>query len=238
MAERESVLEKALHHAQAYITRLGEQPVASTATLEALRRDLAKPLSDEGVSPERAIDELVEDDSAGLVGSAGGRFFGWVIGGSLPVATAADRLTSVSDQSAALYACSPAASVVEEVAGAWLKDILGIPSRGSFAFVTGCQMAHVTCLSAVRGALLRKCGWDVAEQGLAGAPRVRILANEHRHGSIARAAGLLGLGRSNIEPLATDEIGRVATEARCEAALMLDVDPLGWSGAKVQARGC
>jgi glutamate/tyrosine decarboxylase-like PLP-dependent enzyme len=136
-----------------------------------------------------------------------------VIGGTLPVAMAADWLTSAWDQNATISACAPAAGVAEEIAGAWLKDLLDLPAESSFAFVTGCQMAHVTCLAAARGALLSRCGWDVGEQGLAGAPKIRILANEHRHGSIDRAIGLLGLGRANIEPLKTDAVGRVDVDA-------------------------
>jgi glutamate/tyrosine decarboxylase-like PLP-dependent enzyme len=154
-----------------------------------------------------------------LIGSASGRFFGWVIGSTLPAAVAADWLTSVWDQNAALHACSPSAAVVEEVVGAWLKELLALPPQSSFALVTGCQMAHATGLAAARGAVLRKLGWDVAERGLYGAPTIRILANAQRHASIVRAAILLGLGRANIEPLATDELGRVIPSALEQALI-------------------
>ena len=94
----------------------------------------------------------------GIIDSAGGRFFGWVIGGSLPAALAADWMTSTWDQNAGLYACAPAAAVVEETAGRWLKELLHLPAGASFALVTGCQMAHATCLAAARHAVLAKCG--------------------------------------------------------------------------------
>jgi glutamate/tyrosine decarboxylase-like PLP-dependent enzyme len=216
-SENPRILEIAMRHAQSYLSGLDGRSVASSDSLDTLRRNLSKPLPDHGVSPEQVIDDLVRDASPGLIGSAGGRFFGWVLGGTLPVALAADWLTSAWDQNAALHACAPAAGVVEEIAGAWLKDLLALPAQSSFAFVTGCQMAHVICLAAARGALLRKCGWDVGEHGLAGAPKIRILANENRHGSIDRAIGLLGLGRANIEPLKTDAAGRIESDALRDA---------------------
>jgi glutamate/tyrosine decarboxylase-like PLP-dependent enzyme len=211
------VLDCALGHARRYLAGLEDGPVGSTIGLEGLRERLDKPLGREGLPASEVIDQLVRDAAPGLVASAGGRFFGWVLGGAVPAAVAADWLTSIWDQNAALYACSPAAAIVEEVAGAWLKDLLGLPMQASFAFVTGCQMAHVTCLAAARHALLKKRGWSVEEDGLAGAPAVRILTSEHGHGSIARAVGLLGLGRKNIVRLATDTHGRIEPLALADA---------------------
>jgi glutamate/tyrosine decarboxylase-like PLP-dependent enzyme len=108
----------------------------------------------------------------GILGSSGGRFLAWAIGGSLPAALAADWLASTWDQNAALYACGPAAAVVEEVAGAWLKQLLTLPVDASFALVSGCQMAHVTCLAAARHELLARRGWDVEKKGMAGSPAI------------------------------------------------------------------
>jgi len=219
-SEDRRTLEVTLRHAQAYLAELGASPVGATADLATLRRRLGKPLAEHGVAPDAVIDELVADAGAGLLGSAGGRFFGWVLGGSLPAAIGADWLATIWDQNAALHACSPAAGVAEEVAGRWLQDLLRLPADSSFGFVTGCQMAHVTCLAAARHALLGAHGWDVEAQGLAGAPAVRILASDVHHGSIERAVALLGLGRQNITPLATDALGRVepAQLARALAA--------------------
>ena len=125
---------------------------------------------------------------------------------------AADWLTTAWDQNAGIHACGPAASVVEEVAAGWLKDIFGLPAETSVGFVTGTQMAHATCLAAARHAVLRDRGWDVEAKGLAGSPAIRILANADRHGSVDRAVRFIGLGSDNIVPLATDEDGRVPPE--------------------------
>jgi glutamate/tyrosine decarboxylase-like PLP-dependent enzyme len=173
------------------------------------------------VAPDRVVAELVKDVAGGLLGSAGGRFFGWVIGGSLPAALAADWLTSTWDQNAAIYATSPAAAVVEEVAGGWLKDILGLPAQASFALVTGCQMAHTTCLTAARHSLLAKHGWDVEQSGLYGAPPIRILSSTSRHASFERAVRLLGLGLSQVKYLPTDSQDRLQPDA-LEQALQED----------------
>ena len=136
-------------------------------------------------------------------------FFGWVIGGTLPVALAADWLTSAWDQNAASNATAPAEDVVEEVCGAWAKELLRIPRSASFAFVTGCQMAHTTALAAARHKLLSDRGWDVEHSGLAGAPVLRILTTQNRHESIIRSARLLGLGAEAIEYVPSDNMGRM-----------------------------
>jgi glutamate/tyrosine decarboxylase-like PLP-dependent enzyme len=168
---------------------------------------LRKPLNDQSMDPDVVIKELVRDTRDGLVGSAGGRFFAWGIGGSLPAALAADWLTSAWDQNAVLYACGPAAAIVEEIVGEWLKDLLGLPSSATFALVSGCQMAHVTCLASARHALLADRGWDVERKGLFAAPRIRVLAS-NRHGSIERAIRLLGMGEDQVADLPLDERAR------------------------------
>jgi len=203
-------LERTLDHALAYLAGLDHAPVAATATLAELRARLALPLPDVGRDPARVIDDLVVDVAGGLIGNAGGRFFGWVIGGAVPAALAADWLTATWDQNAALYACGPAEAVIEEVCGTWLKELLDLPSDASFALVTGCQAAHVTCLAAARHALLARRGWDVERDGLAGAPPLRILSSGERHGSIERAVRLLGLGSACVVDLPTDDDGCLA----------------------------
>ncbi len=210
-------LERALGHALAHLDGLDQAPVAATATLAELRGRLARPLLDAGLDPARVIDELVADAAGGILGSAGGRFFGWVIGGTVPAALAADWLTATWDQNAALYACGPAEAIIEEVCGAWLKDLLGLPADAGFALVTGCQAAHVTCLAAARHALLARRGWDVERDGLAGTPPIRILTGGERHGSIERAARLLGLGSACVLDLPTDENGCLAPDTLAAA---------------------
>jgi len=206
-------LEKALNSALEYLRDLDRAPVRATTDTATLRRKLGKTLSAEGMPADRVIEELLADVEGGLVGSAGGRFFAWVMGGSLPAALAADWLTSTWDQNAAQSTSAPAASIVEEIAGAWLKDLFGLPSETSFALVTGCQMAHATCLSAARHSLLEQRGWDVERSGLYGAPPIRIITTDYHHGSIERAVRLLGMGLSHIISLPADNGGQLAFEA-------------------------
>jgi glutamate/tyrosine decarboxylase-like PLP-dependent enzyme len=209
-------------HAVSYLQALDQSPVAAPADLATLRQRLNKPLTDESVAPDQVIDELVRDVEGGINGSAGGRFFGWVIGGSVPAALAADWLTSTWDQNAGLYACAPAAAVVEEVAGVWLKNLLGLPEKASFALLTGTQMAHVTCLAAARHSLLTRRGWDLEHLGLYAAPPIRILCSTQRHGTIDRAIRLLGFGRQHLVCLPSDSLGRLSVEALSDA---LAADP-------------
>ena len=205
-------LHTAFAAAQSYLTNLNQAPVAAAVDIDTLRNRLGRELTAQGLPPEQVVAELLEDVTGGIVGCAGGRFFAWVVGGSLESALAADWLTTAWDQNAALYASAPAAAVVEEVSGGWLKEILGLPEPASFAFVNGCQMAHVTCLAAARHEVLAKQSWDVERQGLSGAPRIRILTGQ-RHGSVDRAVRLLGMGTSQIVGVATDALGRVQAEA-------------------------
>src|SRR5882724_619312 len=206
-------LDAAFDQAVNHLEHLDQTSIAATADLATLRERLHKPLARGGVAPEQVVRELNADVSGGLLGSAGGRFFGWVMGGALPAAVGADWLTSVWQQNSALYACSPAAAVVEETVGAWLKEILGLPETASFGLVTGCQMAHVTCLAAARHALLRRRGWDVESQGMFGAPAIRILSSSECHGSFERAVRLLGFGQSKVKLLPVDDQGRLVSEA-------------------------
>jgi glutamate/tyrosine decarboxylase-like PLP-dependent enzyme len=153
----------------------------------------------------------------GLLASPSGRFFGFVIGGGMPAALAADWLTSTWDQNAGLFVLSPAASVVEEVVGGWLAELLGLPEDVSFGFVTGVQMANFTALAAARHEVLRRAGWDVEESGLVGAPPVRMLAGQGRHDTVDRAARYLGLGRAAIVPVEADDQGRMRPDALRQA---------------------
>ncbi len=214
-------LETALHNALLHLENLEHNSVATPVDLGTLRKRLGKPLRDNGIPPEQVVTELVGDVEGGILGSAGGRFFGWVVGGSLPAALAADWLTSAWDQNAVLFASGPAAAVVEEIVGGWLKEILGLPARASFALVTGCQMAHATCLAAARHALLLKRGWNVEEQGLYGAPPIRILTSGARHGSFERAVRLLGLGQARVVCLPVDPEDRLQADV-LEQALNAD----------------
>jgi glutamate/tyrosine decarboxylase-like PLP-dependent enzyme len=208
-AQYEEVLRQAYEKAIAFLASLDTAPVAATADLETLRRQLGRPLGEQGIAAEQVLADLVADVEGGIIGSAGGRFFGWVIGGAVPAAVAADWLTSAWDQNGAIYATSPAASVAEEIVGAWLKEILGLPEGASFALVTGCQMAHVTALAAARHWVLEQKGWDLVEKGLSGAPEIRVLASDQKHASVVRALRLLGIGRAQVVDLRTDAMNQV-----------------------------
>jgi glutamate/tyrosine decarboxylase-like PLP-dependent enzyme len=212
-----TTLDLAVREAKSWLDNVGEKSVAATDNVETLRGKITSNLCEKGVAPEDVIRELVGATSGGLLGSAGGRFFGWVIGGSLPSALAADWLTSTWEQNAALYACGPAVSIVEEVAGEWIKEVLHLPMESSFAFTTGCQLAHFTCLAAARASVLKKAGWNINEYGLFGAPAIRILTSEHRHGSIDRAVRYLGLGNKSLLSLKTDAQGRIEPSTLKEA---------------------
>lgn len=216
-------LEHALRASVRFLDGHAHEPVAATASHAELLSHLSRPLADEGLPAKVVVDELARDVVRGLNRIGGGRFYAWVNGGSLPAALAADWLTAAWDQNSGLFAVSPAASVVEEVAGGWLKDLLGLPPSVSFALVTGCQMAHFTCLAAARNHLLSERGWDVERQGLHGAPRIRMLTNDQYHGTVPRALRYLGIGTDAIEPLAADDRGRLTADA-LERALHDDPD--------------
>jgi glutamate/tyrosine decarboxylase-like PLP-dependent enzyme len=211
------VLERALHHADAYLTSLAERPVAVPADPDALRAALAVPLTDDGVAPEQVIDELVAAADPGLVASPGPRYFGFVTGGAVPAALAAEWLAAAWDQNAFTFVSSPAASVVEEVVERWVLDVLGLPADASVGLVTGAQMANATCLAAARDTLLARAGWDVARDGLIGAPPVTVIAGEEAHATIFSALRLIGLGAGTPRLVAVDGQGAIDP-----AALALD----------------
>ena len=218
-----SLLDLTAAHATRYLETVDSRPLAATASLEELRARLAKPLPEASTAAEQVIDDLVRDTAGGILGSTSGRFFGWVTGGTLPVALAADWLTSAWDQNGASNLTAPAEAVVEEVCGEWAKQLLGLPATASFAFVTGCQMAHTTALASARHKLLRDRGWDVEEKGLAGAPPLRLLTTESRHESIIRAVRLLGIGANAIRTVPADNLGRMNT-VELETALRQSAD--------------
>ena len=215
MNETRDLLRRTAELAANYLESLGERPVFPHVDPEELRETLGGPLSEEPLPAETVLEELVEGAEPGVVALGSGRYFGFVIGGSLPAALAADWLTSAWDQNAGLYVGGPSASVVEQVTREWLVELLGLPAEASIGFVTGTQMAHVTGLAAARWHVLDAVGWDVGARGLTGAPRVRVLVGEKRHVTIDRALRLLGLGAPQV--LAADSQGRLVPGALQEA---------------------
>jgi glutamate/tyrosine decarboxylase-like PLP-dependent enzyme len=198
-----------------YVESLGERPVYPNVTPEQLRAALGGPMPEEPLPDEQVVEELVADAQPGVVATGSGRYFGFVIGGGLPAALAADWLTSAWDQNAGLYAAGPSASIVEQVTRDWLLELLGLPGEASIGFVTGTQVAHVTGLAAARWHVLDDAGWDVGGEGLAGGPRVRVLAGAKRHVTVDRALRLLGLGMP--ETVAADDQGRMRADALAAA---------------------
>jgi glutamate/tyrosine decarboxylase-like PLP-dependent enzyme len=221
-----NVLDVAAAHAARYLETLSSRPIAANASIKELRSRLFRPLPEFAMDPKDVIEELVRDTEGGLMGSSSGRFFGWVIGGTLPAALAADWLTSAWDQNAASNLTAPAEAVVEEVCGDWMKDLLGIPKSASFAFVTGCQMAHTTALAAARHQLLQERGWDVEQSGLSGAPQLKILTTKSRHESILRSARLLGIGTGAVEYIPSDGTGRMQIGGLAKALERLNSQPV------------
>jgi glutamate/tyrosine decarboxylase-like PLP-dependent enzyme len=203
------VLADAARLARDFVGTLPDRPVGASADIEELRLRLDRGLTDRGEDPRTVVQDLARDVEPGLIASAGPRYFGFVIGGALPVAVAADWLVSAWDQNGGGYTASPALSVAEEVAARWVRELVGLPSDCGLGFVTGCQMAHFTCLAAARNAVLRRADWDVEANGLQGAPEVRVIAGEQCHVTIPVACRMLGLGGERIATVATDDQGRM-----------------------------
>jgi glutamate/tyrosine decarboxylase-like PLP-dependent enzyme len=220
--DRTRGLGAAAAHAQRFLSGVDGRPVAARADAAAVRDVLGGPLPEQGEDPEAVVEALVAGADPGLVASAGPRHFGFVIGGALPAAVAADWLVSAWDQCAAFHVLSPAAAAVEEVAAAWALDLLRLPRTATVGFVTGGQGANTTCLAAARHAVLDRAGWDVERDGLQGAPRVHVVCGEEAHATIHAGMRLLGLGGATAVPVRADDQGRMVPEALADALEGID----------------
>ena len=216
MAEQDA-LARALAIARRYIDSRADRPVWATATLAELRAALGGPLPATPVDPAEVIDALASAAEPGLVTTTGPRYFGFVTGGALPATVASEWLTAVWDQAPSLYVLSPAAAVVEEVAAAWLIELLGLPAQCSVGFVTGCHLANFTALAAARHELLRRAGWDVEADGFQGAPGIRVIVGEEVHVSVVGALRMLGIGSRQLVRVAADDQGRMRPDALAAA---------------------
>jgi glutamate/tyrosine decarboxylase-like PLP-dependent enzyme len=188
-------------YAQTFIESLDERRIQPTVTADELHERLGGPLPEEGSEPDAVVAELIEAAEPGIVAIPSGRYF------------AADWLTSVWDQNAGLYIAGPAASVVEEVSASWLAELLGLPSNVACAYVTGCQMAHVTAFLVARHVVLERAGWDVERRGLAGSPPIRVVVSDERHVTVDRALRFVGIGADQLVTVPSDEQGRMRTDA-------------------------
>ncbi len=219
---RRALLRQTADIAAEFLERLPERPVWPPVDLAALRATLGGPMPERGDDPQGLIEALARDAEPGIVGTAGPRYFGFVVGGGVPAALAADWLTSAWDQNAGLYALSPAASVVEEVAATWLVDLFGLPAGSSVGFVTGATMANFTAIAAARHRVLETAGWNHEEDGLIGAPPIAVVVGDEAHVTIFVSLQMLGLGRARVHRVAADEQGRMRPDALRETLARLD----------------
>ncbi|WP_380168233.1 pyridoxal phosphate-dependent decarboxylase family protein [Jannaschia sp. R86511] len=205
------LLERVRGHAEAYLMSLPARRVPSPVRRPEDLPGLGGDLPDGPSDPVEVLDALVAGAEDGITATGSGRFFGFVIGGALPAAVAADMLATTWDQNVGMRALTPAACAAEDAVERWALDLLGLPGTAVVGLVPGGMSANFTCLAAARGEVLRRAGWDLDAHGLQGAPKVHVLANADRHETVDRALRFLGLGRP--VPVATDEHGRMRPEA-------------------------
>jgi glutamate/tyrosine decarboxylase-like PLP-dependent enzyme len=211
----DAALDMATTHARDWLGSLAGRPVPPRADADELVGVFGGALPDGSEDPAAVIDLLARSAEPGLMAMPSGRFYGWVIGGTLPAALGADWLTSAWDQNSAMRFPTPAVAALEEVAGAWLLDLLGLPGDADVGFVTGATMANFTGLAAARQQVLADRGWDLDAGGLFGAPPIRVLVGEERHDTVDLALRYLGLGAPIAVPV--DEQGRIRLDALAEA---------------------
>ena len=230
MPERAAALDVAHRAASAWLDSLTDRPVPPQATAADVAERLGPDLPDAPSDPAAVVQLLAEACTPGLTAMPGGRFFGFVIGGTHPAALATDWLVSAWDQNCGLRSLTPAHTAVEDIATTWLLDLLGLPEGASVGYATGATTANVTGLASGRDAVLRRAGWDVARDGLSGSPRVRVLVGAERHDTIDLGLRYLGLGAP--EQVAADEQGRLRVD---DLARLLETGPPGPTMVLLQA---
>ncbi len=209
MSERDALLERAARHARDYLDHVSRRPVGGMQSAGELSARLAVPLPEDGEDAAVVLDALSQAARGGSVARQVTRYFGFVVGSSLPVATAADWLVSAWDQNTGLYVLSPFNAVTEQVAAGWILELAGLPESWSVGFVTGGSMANFTALAAARRHVLEPVGWNVEEDGLVGAPPITFVVNDEAHYSIATSLRMLGLGTRSAVRIGTDAQGRM-----------------------------
>jgi glutamate/tyrosine decarboxylase-like PLP-dependent enzyme len=213
-------LEAAAGHARQWLESQGTRRIGPQATAAELAADFGGPLPEQGMPAAEVVDYLAAKAEPGLMAMPSGRFFGWVIGGTLPAALAADWLVSAWDQNAGLRFATPATAAIEEAAGKWILELLGLPEESDVGFATGATMANFTGLAAARWRLMADAGWDLDGDGLAGAPRIRCFVGQERHDTIDLGLRYLGLGHPTVVP--SDRQGRIMpAELDCALDLAL-----------------
>jgi glutamate/tyrosine decarboxylase-like PLP-dependent enzyme len=215
--EREAALRRAAELGLEYLAGLPDRHVGATADATEIRDRLPGPLPDEPMDPVAVVEEMAAVLDPGLVASAGPRYFGFVVGGTLPAAAGADWLTGAWAQNAVVHALSPAAAAAEEVAGRWMLELLGLPGDASIGLPTGAGLGNAVGLAAGRHAVLARIGWDVEADGLYGAPPITVVIGEEAHATLLTALQYLGLGRERVVRVPADDQGRMRADAAREA---------------------
>jgi glutamate/tyrosine decarboxylase-like PLP-dependent enzyme len=213
MSQRSDLLQEALTLGVGYLENLDQRTVAPDPEALAALRDLDEPFPAVPTDPEKVLADLDRYGSPSTVATTGGRYYGFVTGGALPVAQAAAVLATAWDQNAGLYVLSPISAVLEQISSRWILEALELPAESGVGFVTGGSMANFTCLAAARNAQLTRAGWDVESRGLFGAPELTVVVGEELHISLSKSLSLLGLGRDRVIRIPTDEQGRMRADA-------------------------
>jgi glutamate/tyrosine decarboxylase-like PLP-dependent enzyme len=219
MDEREAALRRAAEIGLEYLAGLPERRVGASADASTVAERLGGAVPETGMDPTRVIEELAAAVDPGLVASLGPRYFGFVIGGQLPASAAADWLTTAWGQNAVVHAASPAGAAVEQVAGRWMLDLLGLPTEASVGLPTGAGLGNTVGLAAARHAVLAREGWDVEARGLYGAPEITVIIGDEAHATLATALQYLGLGRDRVVRVPADHQGAMRADAAREAIL-------------------
>ncbi|MBV9345346.1 MAG: aspartate aminotransferase family protein [Gammaproteobacteria bacterium] len=207
------ILDDAARRARAYLASLADRPVAPPADAVERLRALDEPLPQQGCTPAQTLARLDELVTPATMAISGGRFFGFVIGGSLPVTVAANWLAAAWDQNTGFYAVTPGVAHLEEVALRWLIELLELPAGTGAGFVTGATVANFTALAAARHAVLARAGWNVEADGLFGAPPITVVTGGEAHPTLLKSLGMLGLGRNRIVRAPVDAQGRMRADA-------------------------
>lgn len=203
------LLADAAERARRYLAGLDDRPVFPGRVALAALASFDEPLPDRPGDPAATLALLDQAGSAATVLSTGGRYFGFVTGGSLPVAVAANWLATAWDQNTALPIMSPVAARLHEVVTGWLISLLGLPVGTAAVFVTGSAMANTAALTAARDQQLARAGWDAQANGLFGAPELTVVIGESAHATLVRALGVVGLGRERVIRVPADDQGRM-----------------------------
>ncbi|MEJ3404941.1 pyridoxal-dependent decarboxylase [Rathayibacter sp. YIM 133350] len=205
----------AAQYAERWFEGVADRPIPPSADIDAVKDALGRELPEQSTDATEVTEALIAAVEPGIMAMQSPRFFGWVIGGTYPAAIAADWLVSTWDQNAGMRVVAPGVSAAEEIAGDWLLELLGLPASGAVGFATGATTANFAGLAAARSDVLRRVGWDLATDGLQGAPIVRVFAGAERHISVDLALRYLGLGLPEL--VGVDDEGRIWVDQLADA---------------------